>query len=258
MTERLTRERGIESYRLAESADAGLTQRGYADLWGVSVSTANAWIREANGLPNKGRTRARTEPNTAPNTAEQATEQRRTECRTCTEQAEQIREILALVRVLASPNSLPVQEKNPPTLRSGGGPNSRTPNTEQAEHQPNTEQPNKPNTERRTRAEQRPLLDLEPPDRSTPPGPDSPLLNLLKGHPPTRLDGSRPASATEWLDETWPLLAAQVDAQLKGKDVPDTEWNALAKALMLRWWKNRKPRAAGATNTREIKGWQHG
>lgn len=103
---------------------------------------------------------------------------------------------------------------------------------------------------------------VEPRSRYDAPGPGSPLLRLLQGTPPPRLDGTKPASASEWLDENWPLLAAQVEAD-HGDDLDDRAFYRHLKALMIRFWKNRRPLRAQPGGVprgtaRAITGWQHG
>lgn len=268
--ERVSKAQALRAY----SGDVDRTQRQWAEQWGVSVSTANAWIREAEGrslaaeqAPNRAEHRPRTQPNKAPNRAEQATEHEPNTCRTCAEQAEHVREILATVRVLAKNYSKLYQELTPLLASLGEGAfaehGAEQPNTEQAEHGNRTPNAEQPNTEH-ANAERTPgQLSLDPDSRHALPGPRSPLLNMLKGAPPLKLDGGKHASASAWLDDQWPVIATQVEADAKGEALSDREFYARARALMMRFWKNRKPvtrtaaARAGAGARRGVGSWQN-
>jgi len=71
------------------------------------------------------------------------------------------------------------------------------------------------------------------------------LANMLKGNAPKRRDGTRPSTAKEWLEETWELIKAEVDADPRlGVEPTRRQLGAKRKALTIRYWNSKTPPAS--------------
>lgn len=198
-----------------QDRDAGTvrTQREYAKRWGVSIGTANGWLKSIEQDLNK-------------------TEQPLN----MTEQDEPVTSILGGIRdalheicgvllILAKNSAVSGEEQELSSLRSESACSIER-STEQIEQ---TEQG----------SQSQPSL-LSGDDAI--PGPGR-LANMLPGDPPTRLDGTTPKDKHEWLAENWNLIWHEVNAELS-PDATDSQRNSALSALTHRYWNHRKAAAA--------------
>lgn len=212
MAPRLTKTQARLDWIQTQEAGEGLKQREYADRWGVSVGTANGWIRIEQEL----------------NRTEQPLNM--------TEQAEPVTSLLGGIRdalhdicavllILAKNSAVSGEEQELSSLRSESvcSIERSVEQTEQDEHV----SPSQPS-----------LLDGD----DAIPGPGR-LPNMLKGDPPSRLDGTTPKDKAEWVSETWPLIWNEVQGELP-KDATDKQLNARLSAKLHRYWNHRKAAAA--------------